>query len=198
MFAIRFSENGQWLLSASLDGSACVWDVKAKTMHAHYKYHAGMLWYTFRRLSIHRLFASTQDAVLTWIGWMTQPSRLVVLTRKSTSWELTVLYPLRRLCTLCRNLYLITEKSHFSIRDHENEINQLKFNPSRTRIASCSDDHTARVWELGILPDKDTATSTGQTELATGSLVLRGHTDSIGSMSWCPNLPADAHDILAT
>jgi len=41
IFATRFSKNGQWLLSASLDGTTCLWDVKEKRLHKQYRNHRG-------------------------------------------------------------------------------------------------------------------------------------------------------------
>lgn len=42
IFATRFSKSGQWLLTASLDGSTCVWDVKSKALHAQIRCHNGI------------------------------------------------------------------------------------------------------------------------------------------------------------
>lgn len=160
VFAIRFSKSGRWLLCASLDGSACVWNVEAKTMHMHYNYHSGCC----------------LD-----VDWLDDVTFATCGADKKIN--------------IMRVDYPVPIKT---FAGHENEINQLKFNPSRTRIASCSDDHTARVWELGHLPEAITIQTMRPTELITGSLVLRGHTDSIGSMSWCPNVRPDAHEMLAT
>ncbi|KIM47604.1 hypothetical protein M413DRAFT_204575 [Hebeloma cylindrosporum] len=39
IFAARFSKNGAWLLTASLDGTTCLWDVKDKRLHKQYRCH---------------------------------------------------------------------------------------------------------------------------------------------------------------
>ncbi|KAH7914745.1 WD40-repeat-containing domain protein [Hygrophoropsis aurantiaca] len=41
IFAGKFSRTGQWLVTASLDGSSCVWDVKNKRVHRHFRIHDG-------------------------------------------------------------------------------------------------------------------------------------------------------------
>ena len=44
IFAAKFSKSGRWLLTASLDGSACVWDVQAKKLEQQFKAHDGPQW----------------------------------------------------------------------------------------------------------------------------------------------------------
>ena len=41
IFATRFSKSGRWLLTASLDGTACLWDVGEKRLHMQYWCHMG-------------------------------------------------------------------------------------------------------------------------------------------------------------
>jgi transducin (beta)-like 1 len=47
IFATRFSKSGKWLLTSSLDGTACVWDVDQKKIHRQFRCHLGEC--TFRR-----------------------------------------------------------------------------------------------------------------------------------------------------
>ncbi|KAF8167462.1 WD40 repeat-like protein [Crassisporium funariophilum] len=39
IFATRFSKNGAWLLTASLDGTTCLWDIQEKRLHKQYRCH---------------------------------------------------------------------------------------------------------------------------------------------------------------
>ncbi|KAH9486362.1 F-box-like/WD repeat-containing protein TBL1Y [Psilocybe cubensis] len=39
IFSTRFSKDGSWLLTASLDGTTCLWDVKEKRLHRQYRCH---------------------------------------------------------------------------------------------------------------------------------------------------------------
>jgi WD40 repeat protein len=41
IFAVRFSRDGRWLLTASLDATACVWDMQTKKLHTQYRVHTG-------------------------------------------------------------------------------------------------------------------------------------------------------------
>lgn len=87
-------------------------------------------------------------------------------------------------------------------RGHTNEVNQIKFNPSRTRLASCSDDQTARIWNVDIISSqKDSNDIPGlgiHSTRAEPIAILEGHSDSIGSIGWCPNMPEGSDEIVAT
>jgi transducin (beta)-like 1 len=41
IFATKFSKNSRWLLTASLDGTVCLWSVWEKKLHMQYKCHTG-------------------------------------------------------------------------------------------------------------------------------------------------------------
>ena len=100
---------------------------------------------------------------------------------------------------VCVFYYPILGANHV-ISGHTDEINQLKCNPSRTRLATCSDDHTARVWNVEkIQPDSDESIpgliTTNQTLV---SIVLSGHTSPVTTMGWMPEQNSSRRDILAT
>lgn len=72
-------------------------------------------------------------------------------------------------------------------RGHTGELTMIKCNPSRTRLASCSDDATARIWNLEHVADK-----------ASVPVVLMGHTRCLTSVKWCPATVPGAHELVAT
>ncbi|KAG8219619.1 WD40-repeat-containing domain protein [Butyriboletus roseoflavus] len=41
IFAAKFSPSGQWIATASLDSTSCVWDIKNKRLHRQYRNHEG-------------------------------------------------------------------------------------------------------------------------------------------------------------
>jgi WD40 repeat protein len=47
IFAVRFSKDGRWLLTASLDNTACLWDVHAKRLNTQFRAHTGALFVPF-------------------------------------------------------------------------------------------------------------------------------------------------------
>lgn len=86
-------------------------------------------------------------------------------------------------------------------RGHTNEVNQIKFSPSKVRLASCSDDCTACIWSLeGLFKTNDTDYIPGlggSPETKLEPIVLSGHTDSIGNICWSPD-SSESNEILAT
>ncbi|KAM5531714.1 hypothetical protein V8D89_014634 [Ganoderma adspersum] len=153
IFAVRFSPSGRWFLSASLDGSACIWDVREKKLHKQFHLHKQCCldadW-----LSDLQFVTSGSDA------------RIYIMDLDSPK-------PLRTLL------------------GHQNEINQVKCNPTKTRLASCSDDMTGRIWNIeSIDPLRYMQDS--------HSVVLKGHTGPVSHIVWCPLTPNGEHELVAT
>ena len=65
----------------------------------------------------------------------------------------------------------------------------LKCNPSRTRLAACSDDTTARIWNIEHLHSEKSIST---------EVVLKGHKRCLTSIKWCPNNQAGEHELVAT
>ena len=88
-------------------------------------------------------------------------------------------------------------------RGHTNEVNQIKFDKRGKYLASCSDDRTARVWNLEDLNVHDQEIPpgldiNGSANRLNKSLILQGHNDSVGSIKWCFDMSDDEPRILAT
>lgn len=78
---------------------------------------------------------------------------------------------------------------------HEEEVNQIRVNAAGTRIASCSDDGTCRIWRTNNL------TTDGIPGLSASddAFVLHGHTEPVSAVAWCPTAVLwNGHEILAT
>ncbi|KAI0756874.1 WD40 repeat-like protein [Daedaleopsis nitida] len=152
IFAVRFSPSGRWLLSASLDGSACVWDVKEKRLYEQFAIHSECCldadW-----LSDSRFVTSGSDGDIN------------VMTLDSQK-------PLKKLI------------------GHENEVNQIKCNPSRTKLASCSDDMTGRIWSIESIASSRAADD--------HPIVLSGHQAPVSNIVWSPSTSAGDHELVAT
>jgi WD40 repeat protein len=97
-----------------------------------------------------------------------------------------------KFCSIPHGSFQLALQSKHS--GHTHEVNQIKSNPSATRLASCSDDMTARIWRL------DDISTAGEVVSAVGEphVVLSGHTNSVSTIGWCPNTPAGTNEIVAT
>ena len=73
---------------------------------------------------------------------------------------------------------------------HTSEVNQLKANPSQTRLASCSDDATARIFDIASLANPEPGDSP--------VLVLAGHSHTLSTISWCPHTAEGNNELLLT
>ncbi|KAJ6486065.1 WD40 repeat-like protein [Mycena vitilis] len=152
IFAVRFSKDGKWLLSCSLDGTVCLWDVAAKTLNTQYQNHS--------------------DCCLD-VDWLSD----TLFCSCSADQTINV-------------MRIGNPKAVRTISGHTNEINQIKCNPSGTRLASCSDDMTARIWKTDEI-----STEVGD---VIRSVLLVGHKHSVSMIAWCPNHPAGTNEIIAT
>ncbi|TFK41943.1 WD40-repeat-containing domain protein [Crucibulum laeve] len=158
IFATRFSKDGRWLVSASLDGTACLWDVKEKRLHRQYRCHEDCC------LDVDWLDDST-------FGSAGADQRIYIMRVDKPE-------PIK------------------SLIGHRNEINQIKVNPRGTLLASCSDDMTARVWDIEHLKasyDEIPGLATSER-----SVVMEGHKHSVSTIGWCPNNSPGDNEFLAT
>jgi len=92
------------------------------------------------------------------------------------------------------------------LKGHRDEVNVVKFSPCGTLVATCSDDHTVRIWSLRNLPalastinsksvkkgdesrkiDRDEEEEDGEDGNEKGCLVLKGHESEVHQISWKP------------
>ncbi|KIJ65057.1 hypothetical protein HYDPIDRAFT_39702 [Hydnomerulius pinastri MD-312] len=152
VFAAKFSPSGQWIVTASLDSTSCVWDVKNKRLHRQYRNH--------------------EEACCLDVDWLDDSTFAS--------------------CGSDRVVHIVSlngTKPIRTLRGHTGELNMVKCNPSRTRLASCSDDTTARIWNIENLhSEKSTCVP----------VVLKGHKQCLTSIKWCPNTPSGEHELVAT
>ncbi|KZT74970.1 WD40 repeat-like protein [Daedalea quercina L-15889] len=152
IFATRFSKSGRWLLTASLDGTVCVWDIHEKKLHKQFQCH--------------------KDCCLD-VDWLTED----IFASCGADGKIQI-------------MSLAHARPPKTLIGHTTEVNQIKCSPSRARIASCSDDRTARIWNIEDIvynrpPNNDV-------------VVLRGHSDTVSSIAWSPVVAEGEHEILAS
>ncbi|KAF8204464.1 WD40-repeat-containing domain protein [Mycena galopus ATCC 62051] len=150
IFAVRFSKDGKWLITASLDGTVCLWDVHAKELNMQYRAHT--------------------DCCLD-IDWLSD-----------------TLFGSCSADHLVHIMQVGKAEPVKTLSGHTHEINQMKFNPSSTRLATCSDDMTARIWRrIG-----------DGSRWADQPILLSGHKQAVSMIGWCPDHLAGTNEIIAT
>lgn len=83
-------------------------------------------------------------------------------------------------------------------RGHTNEVNQVRYNEHNMLLATCSDDRTARVWDLTTLIRASSPTIPGLGSSAMESKVLIGHKNNVSTVDWCPRQYPGENYLLAT
>ncbi|KAJ2934295.1 hypothetical protein H1R20_g2775, partial [Candolleomyces eurysporus] len=158
IFAARFAKKGHMLLTASLDGTACVWDVSEKKLHRHFRLH--------------------KDCCLD-VDWIDEK----IFASAGADKRILLMH--------------INQSEPLKVFEgHEDEINQIRTNSNGTRLASCSDDSTARIWRTDDLSSTDAIPGLSSSD---NVIILKGHGHSVSGVAWCPptNLHK-GHEILAT
>ncbi|KAF5392424.1 hypothetical protein D9757_002332 [Collybiopsis confluens] len=159
IFTTRFSPSGRWLLTASLDGSSCLWDVAGRRLHRQYRSH--------------------EDCCLD-IDWISND--------------------MFASCGADRQIHVFSvdgEKVIRSFGGHTDEINQIKCNPSGTRLASCSDDMTTRIWNVANLSSPPDSISIPGLSGSDQPVILEGHKHSVSTIGWYKP-PGTEDELIAT
>lgn len=85
-------------------------------------------------------------------------------------------------CTTERTIYVYSLESDeplATFTGHTDEINSVRWSPDGMRLASCSDDHTARIWTPED-PEQQ-------------PVILEGHEKEIYCLKWAPTGPGSAN-----
>lgn len=160
IFATRFSKNGVWLLTASLDGTTCLWDVREKRLHKQYRCH--------------------KDCCLD-VEWLSED------TFASAGADMRIFI-----------MQVDKDEPIMTLNGHKDEINQIKVNPDGNRLASCSDDGTACIWNVDNINEATDADAIPGLSTSYQAVILKGHNHSVSTVGWCVDYPKGTNELLAT
>jgi WD40 repeat protein len=88
-----------------------------------------------------------------------------------------------------KTLKLLDARTHETIarfRGHETRVFKAAFSPDSRRLASCSRDHTVRLWHIEPLTLRSPSGGGGEPEVS-GAQVLRGHNDDVYAVAFHPD-----------
>lgn len=74
--------------------------------------------------------------------------------------------------------------SNLGWRAHAAEVNQIRFNADHDMLASCSDDYTAKIWEIPPLLASSTVQQLGSDVEKLLVCTLTGHTQRVTRVMW--------------
>jgi transducin (beta)-like 1 len=183
ILALKFSPSGKWLLVGGLNPTIQLWNVANKTLEKQYPADNGE---ERPRLAMEK---GRPDCQRSQLSGCRMDRRLEVrnLWRRQSDTRIPAEYDETDPHTQVSCRAHRGSPNEFDIhrsfsRGHTNDINQVKCNPSSTSLASCSDDGTARTWNL----------QTGT------SLVCSGHTAELVHVQWCPHTEHGKDELMAT
>lgn len=170
IFSIKWSQTG-WLLTGSLDETAIVWDVesggKAKQRFAH---HVGKSYSQFCGTLFSSLFFSDGCLDVEWLDgdfFASCGSDRVIYVE-------------------CVGQFTAMGK----LQGHQDEINQLKYQPDSKLLASGADDYMACIWNMEEFKKSMTVIEPNnpqaRPEMRTPKHYLRGHQGEVANISWQP------------
>jgi len=103
-------------------------------------------------------------------------------------------------CGADTNIYIMNiseTKPLKQLSGHSHEVNNIVCNPTRNRLASCSDDCTARIWNVADITSRSPKPIPNDVD-SSQSVVLTGHDKSVSDIRWCPVLPPSSNELVAT
>ncbi|CEQ40602.1 SPOSA6832_02256 [Sporobolomyces salmonicolor] len=168
IFSLKWSPNGTLLLTGSLDSTVCLWELSSGKVRQQYSTHG--------------------DSVLD-VDWNDDSTFASASMDKTgleahqLEFERTSVFSTSRASPVHR------------FRGHRDEVNVVKFSPCGTLVASCSDDHTVRIWSLRNLPALNVAHKPVKKgdqarqiddEDHGGVFVLEGHESDVHQIAWMP------------
>lgn len=181
---VDWNPSGTLLATGTYDGVAKIWTETGELKHSLERHSDPLFSLKWNKKGNLILIGSVDKTTTVWNGLTGE------LVRQFTSHEAPCLdvdwkdeYNFAS-CSTDKLIYMHNIDSPLPIRvyrGHEDEINCIKFDPSGTLLASCSDDYTARIW------------STKSNKMLFN---LTEHTREVYTMQWCPS--ANRRLVLAT
>ncbi|OBZ68595.1 F-box-like/WD repeat-containing protein TBL1XR1 [Grifola frondosa] len=170
--SLDWNRDGSLLAIGSYDATLRVCNASGQMYFSHTQHEKGPIFATRFSKALHKQYHCHKDCCLD-VDWLTE----TMFASCGADGKIQI-------------INLENSQPLKTLTGHSTEVNQIKCNPSRSKIASCSDDQTARVWNIeGVVHSRPQKNEV---------VVLRGHTQTVSSIAWCPVTAKDEHETLAT
>ncbi|CAL5418081.1 unnamed protein product [Camellia sinensis] len=152
IFSLKWNKKGDYIVSGSVDKTAIVWDIKTGEWKQQFEFHSVV--------------------VITWLCYTSAPT-LDVDWRNNVSFATCSTDHMIYVCKVGENRPIKTFSGH-QVGSIRGEVNAIKWDPTGSLLASCSDDSTAKIWSM----KQDTYLHD-----------LKEHTKEIYTIRWSPTGP---------
>ncbi|TQE07256.1 hypothetical protein C1H46_007166 [Malus baccata] len=132
IFSLKWNKKGDYLLTGSCDKTAIVWDVKAEQSKQQFEFHSGVCYF-------HGTECNSGCVGILMIIFCHLGPTLDVDWRNNVSFAMSSTDNMIYVCKIGENRPIKT------FAGHQGEVNCVKWDPTGSLLASCSDDISAKV-----------------------------------------------------
>eukprot|EP00549_Striatella_unipunctata_P000138 CAMPEP_0118679966 /NCGR_PEP_ID=MMETSP0800-20121206/4086_1 /TAXON_ID=210618 ORGANISM="Striatella unipunctata, Strain CCMP2910" /NCGR_SAMPLE_ID=MMETSP0800 /ASSEMBLY_ACC=CAM_ASM_000638 /LENGTH=774 /DNA_ID=CAMNT_0006576029 /DNA_START=284 /DNA_END=2608 /DNA_ORIENTATION=+ len=152
---LEWSANGELLATGSYDGVARVWTRLGELVHTLRGHRGPIFSLKWNRSGNYLLSGSYDKSTIVWdlsdeVGGVKQQFNHHLAPALDVDWKDDTTFAS---CSTDKTVHIckVGEASPLqTYNGHTDEVNAVKWDPSGTLLASCSDDCTAKVWDAGL------------------------------------------------
>lgn len=174
---LDWNGEGSLLATGSYDGAARIWDADGTLVNTLSKHKGPIFSLKWNKKGDYLLSGSVDKTAIVWdakTGEAKQQFNFHAAPTLDVDWRNNVSFATSSMDHMIYVCKLGESKPIKAFKGHKDEVNAIKWDPTGTLLASCSDDYTARVWSLK------------QDECVHE---LKEHTKEIYTIKWSPTGP---------
>eukprot|EP00741_Cyanophora_paradoxa_P023859 tig00021680_g23046.t1 len=189
LFCLRWNKKGDYLLTGSVDKSCAVWDIKTGELKQSFEFHTGARKKKIDDRQAERAARRGGGSPERRAGRSGAEPRLTERAPRRAAptldvdWRNNVMFAS---CSTDKTIHVCKLGDTRPVRTyaaHEDEVNAIRWDATGNLLASCSDDHTAKVWAFKGADKNENKPLFN----------LQGHTKEIYTISWSPTGPQTAN-----